>query len=243
MNVDLLEDEGFMKEINEKLISGKHSMSGNDAIVDVGVDCSHSEQDGDIGKAWVKCMDDAHSVHANTRQRLILGQEISSPANYLQAFTNDESNNTDNGNESPIQILTSKLGERGAASFLEAGVAGASPLAKTPDVKCLHAWLADYLFRKNTRNDADSADVDHPIGEAIVEALALRGVDISGTDSCHRVCGGGSGACDGSSSGSNDISDDVSISVSVPIARNKQRKRKYKELERRRRRRMEGSSD
>ena len=43
-------------------------------------------------------------------------------------------------------ILRQKLGERGAEAFLSSGVAGSSA-GSTDDVKCLHAWLGDYLFR------------------------------------------------------------------------------------------------
>ena len=143
----------------------------------------------------------------------------------------EETSGTDKMDESSImrqEILQTKLGERGAKSFLDAGVAAASPFATTVDVKCLHAWLADYLFRKmeisESHGDTDGLATEHPIGDAIVKALKERGIDISGTDTCHQVCSG----C---SSSSKDNSD-ASISVHVPVPRNKQR-RKRRQLEKR----------
>lgn len=64
----------------------------------------------------------------------------------------------------------------------------------------------------------DGLTTEHPIGDAIVNALKERGVDISGTDTCHEVCGG----CSSSSKGNSD----ASISVQVPIPRNKQRRKR-----------------
>lgn len=180
-SIDLLEDDGFMKEINTKLVE---------------------EESG--RNEWQICMNDAHAVHAKTRQDLIFGEKSSG--------------------KDQLQILQSKLGERGAQAFLDAGVAGANPSAKSLDVKCLHAWMADYLFRKKNDNSNErSGDLvtEHPIGDAIVKALKSRGVDISGTDTCHEICSG----CSQSSIGSVDNSSD-SISVHVPIPRNKQRRKR-----------------
>jgi len=187
-SVDLLEDDGFMKEINSKLVSGK---------------------EGVIDSEWTMCMDDAHKTHSATRKELIFGVKIS------DVDTMDD-------NSAALETLKSKLGERGAEAFLNSGVAGASSSASPVDVKCLHAWLADYLFRKVDTDENENTDGmarEHPIGEAIVEALKERGVDICGTDTCHKVCSG----CSHSSKSS---SSDASISVEVPIARNKQRRKR-----------------
>ena len=137
----------------------------------------------------VTCMNDAHKVHAETRKELIFGDDNS-----------DSIEESDN-----YKLLISKLGERGAKYFIEAGVAGANPLSKKVDVKCLHAWLGDYLMRSDTI-------AEHPIGDMIVNELEKRGVDISGTEDCHAICSG--------------CSADTSISVQIPIPRNRQRKKR-----------------
>ena len=157
----------------------------------------------------VQCMEDAHAIHSSTRKKLIFGG-------------NTEGTFDDNEN---FQMLKSKLGDKGAEYFLESGVAGANPLSKKKDVKCLHAWLADYLFRiADGEACEDGMTRNHPIGEAILLSLEERGVDFTGTDSCYHVCSGGVDAEGGDGA------------VTIPIARNKQRKKKDKEIERRRRR-------
>ncbi|KAK1747956.1 hypothetical protein QTG54_001919 [Skeletonema marinoi] len=154
-----------------------------------------------------QCMNDAHAIHSSTRKKLIFG-----PAR-------DDDNQT-------FQMLKSKLGDKGAEYFLDSGVAGANPLTKKKDVKCLHAWLADYLFRITDEEACcDGMTSNHPIGEAILQSLKERDIDFTGTDTCYHVCSGG-GVDVESGDGA----------VTVPIARNKQRKKKDKEFERRRRR-------
>jgi len=161
--IDVMEDDKFMNEINDKLIA-----------------------DSEENKL-VECMNDAHKTHAETRKELIFGDDNSGI---------EESDN--------YKLLESKLGERGAKYFIEAGVAGANPLSKK-DVKCLHAWLGDYLMRSDTI-------AEHPIGDMIANELEKRGIDISGTDNCHAIC---SGCCT-----------DTTTSVQVPIPRNRQRKKR-----------------
>jgi hypothetical protein len=159
-----------------------------------------------------KCMNDAHAIHSSTRKKLIFGSER----------RNTDESNDDN---QIFQLLQSKLGEKGAEYFLDAGVAGANPLSKKKDVKCLHAWMADYLFRITDEEVCDDGMTsNHPIGEAILRSLTERGVDFTGTDTCYLVCSGG--VDDNGGDGA----------VTIPVARNKQRKKKDKELERRRRR-------
>ena len=156
-----------------------------------------------------QCMNDTHAIHASIRKNLIFGNT-------------DESND---GNNQTIQMLQSKLGEKGAEYFLDSGVAGANPLSKKKDVKCLHAWFADYLFRFTDEEACDyGMTSNHRIGEAILLSLTEHGTDVTGTDTCYHVCSGGVDAEDGDGA------------VTIPIARNKQRKKKDKELERRRRR-------
>ena len=130
----------------------------------------------------------------------------------------------DNENGRAVEdILRQKLGERGAEAFLSSGVAGASA-GSTEDVKCLHAWLGDYLFRGPASagtEDGCSSDVDASVamGCAVAQALIDRGVDVSGTDVCQSLC------------------DPSSNSQPLPPRpRNKQRLKTGKEIARRKRR-------
>lgn len=128
-------------------------------------------------------MKDAHKVHASVRMEMIQREE-------------------------ERQILQSRLGEFGSKAFLTAGVAGASS-DSVSDVKCLHAWLGDYLFRGS---DAS------PLGAMVAEVLLDRGIGLEGTPDCQRFC------------------DPLSkLAASPPTPRNKQRLKTSKELARRRR--------
>ena len=126
-----------------------------------------------------------------------------------------------------------KLGERGAEAFLSSGVAGASA-GSTDDVKCLHAWLGDYLFRglpaEEGEGDDAADDNDIPtsisMGHAVVQLLKERGVDISGTESCKPLCDPSSNAA-----------------PLPPRPRNKQRLKTGKEIARRKRRRKEDDDE
>lgn len=162
-------------------------------------------------------VDHAHKIHSASREALL--------------FTSPDS--FDSTGCSPYQAIEKKLGNQGAQYFMEAGVAGANPSSGKLDVKCLHAWMADYLFRAVTddlfafsESDDSNSGVskDHPIGELIKDALLNSGVDITGTDNCHQVC-----------SGLNSVSKSENGSVSVPTPRNKQRKRRIRATERKRR--------
>lgn len=125
----------------------------------------------------------AHRVHSSVRSQLI------------------------DSREDRDRVLA-KLGKRGFESFMTAGVAGASPNALN-DVKCLHAWLGDYLFR---------GPEDSPVGDMVVQVLLERGVEVSGNADCKSYCDPKS-----------------NLLPEPPIPRNKQRKRSSKELARRRR--------
>ena len=124
-------------------------------------------------------------------------------------------------------ILRQKLGERGAEAFLSSGVAGSSA-GSTDDVKCLHAWLGDYLFRGATEDEDDTANVPTSIamGRAVAQRLKERGVDISGTESCRSLCDPSSNAA-----------------PLPPRPRNKQRLKTGKEIARRKRRRKEDEAE
>jgi hypothetical protein len=143
----------------------------------------------------------AHEVHARVRRDML------------------DRDGADHQKDVPMDILRQKLGERGAEAFLSSGVAGASA-GSTEDVKCLHAWLGDYLFRG--AENGDDADTSKAMGHAVVQALKERGVSISGTESCKSLC---------------DPSSDAA--PLPPRPRNKQRLKTGKEIARRKRRRKE----
>lgn len=126
-------------------------------------------------------MRDAHKVHAKIRMVLL-------------------------DTEDQRQALKLRLGDQGADFFLSAGVAGASPEAVS-DVKCLHAWLGDYLFR-----GAEAS----PLGALVAELLQERGIDIRGTIDCQSYC--------------DPLS---SLPAAPPTPRNKQRLKTTKERNRR----------
>ena len=137
-------------------------------------------------------VNEAHAIHAKSRLDLL--------------------------SKDAIERLETKLGKQGKDYFMKAGVAGTNPSAENSDIKCLHAWMADSLFRSSTINH-------HPIGQLIEYALLKRGISTKGTDNCHVVCSGANSSV---------TSQDGSV-VYVPIPRNKQRKKTVKETGRRRR--------
>jgi len=105
-------------------------------------------------------------------------------------------------------ILETKLGQKGSSAFLQAGVAG-SASGNVKDVKCLHAWLGDYLFRGPEKS---------PLGAMVASELYQKGFELKGTSNCHKFC---------------DPSSD--IAAEPPKPRNKQRLKTSKELARRKR--------
>ena len=166
-----------------------------------------------------------HEMHAKVRRNML---EV------LDATMNDDAvddHTTCSSHEGGAMenILRQKLGERGAEAFLSSGVAGASA-GSTDDVKCLHAWLGDYLFRgAQVEEDEEEEDKNNfdarasmAMGRAVVQALKERGVDISGTEGCRSLCDPSSNAA-----------------PLPPKPRNKQRLKTGKEIARRKRRRKE----
>lgn len=151
-------------------------------------------------ETWQHELLSAHEIHATARQNML--------------------------SKADLPLLQARLGSTGSDAFLRAGVAGTSPESK--DIKCLHAWLADYLFRctttiNNRINEKKSNEESVSIGASIVENLG--GTDIlKGTDDCHS-------RCDPSSA----------VVVEPPQARNKQRLKSKRESERRKRRKHEKS--
>jgi len=134
------------------------------------------------------CAIAAHNSHSSVRQELL--------------------------DRTDVDAIRNRLGDRGTDAFLKSGVAGASAGA-IADAKCLHAWLADYMFRGAI---SDEGDDRHEMGEAILNMLNDRGVDISGIETC-------SDSCDPSSR----------TVPTPPVPRNKQRLKPDKEKARIRR--------
>jgi hypothetical protein len=155
------------------------------------------EDEGYISKftEWVQqeeyvqtSVQESHRTHATVRKQLILS---------------DDNNNS----TTALQSLTDKLGENGAQAFLNSGIAGAS--IDKPDVKCLHAWLGDYLYRST----------DNVLGGEVAHMLEQeRGIPMCGTADCHKFCNPTS-----------------TVLVEPPKARNKQRLKTKKERTRRKR--------
>jgi hypothetical protein len=155
------------------------------------------EDEGYISKftEWVQQEEDVHTsvqeshrTHATARKQLILS---------------DDNNNS----TATLQSLTDKLGENGAQAFLNSGIAGAS--IDKPDVKCLHAWVGDYLYRST----------DNVLGGEVAHMLEQeRGIPMCGTADCHKFCNPTS-----------------TVFVEPPKARNKQRLKTKKERTRRKR--------
>ena len=161
-------------------------------------------------------MNKTHAIHSTSRMKLISASDDESTA------------------VSSHQVIENKLGKQGAEYFVKAGVAGANPEAEKPDVKCLHAWMADYIFRNdpidasttiNSSKMQPKMTQKHPIGAYIVNALKERNINTCGTENCHLVCSGVSSSC----------TSKYGQVVSVPTPRNKQRRRSVRGNERRRR--------
>lgn len=151
---------------------------------------------------WKESVQESHKKHADARQAILTAKSTSS----------------DNVNDS-LNLLKQKLGDRGANAFLNSGIAGST--VDKPDVKCLHAWMGDYLFHtaSNKNIDVDGDQHEHLLGAAIASTLAQeRQVSLCGTPDCHRYCNPQAVSVEG-----------------PPKARNKQRLKTRKEKDRRKR--------
>ena len=71
-----------------------------------------------------------------------------------------------------------RLGTDTVRRVLDSGITGLTP-SKLDDVKCLHAQLADELLSR-----------DNDVGKAVLDGLAARGVDPSGSEKCGEQCSG-----------------------------------------------------
>ncbi|CAJ1932641.1 unnamed protein product [Cylindrotheca closterium] len=157
---------------------------------------------------WKESCQARHETHAVARRAILLSR------------ANDSNSSPSSSSSFDISILQQKLGEKGSAAFLDSGIAGAT--VGKPDVKCLHAWMGDYLFHIAGNDDKDSRGHDHFLGEAIAAALQERNnISLSGTLDCHQYC--------------NPDYFSITGGVTVPKARNKQRLKTQKEKDRRKR--------
>lgn len=138
----------------------------------------------------------AHEIHATARQNML--------------------------SKADLQLLQARLGPTESDFFLRAGVAGTSPESK--DMKCLHAWLADYLFRCTNIVKINEKDNGlFSMGDSIVEKLGGTYI-LKGNADCHVFC-----------------DPNTSFAVQPPKARNKQRLKSKRESKRRKRRKNENS--
>lgn len=161
-------------------------------------------QQKSTGNRMLEEMNERHAVHAEVRRDLLSQEEL--------------------------DHIPSKLGERGTKSFLEAGVAGASPAVPKKDVKCLHAWLADALFMDNKNTGIMGDRITHELAAASLLPSSSEGesskkisANLSGTSDCHVFC---------NPTASEGLAD-------PPKPRNKLRLRTGKEIGRRKRRKQE----
>lgn len=185
------------------------------------------EDEGGIG-----AMNDIVKDSEVLRRSMVLTHELHAKVRRDMLEDADNADDSSNGANALAMndILRQKLGDRGAEAFLSSGVAGASA-GSTDDVKCLHAWLGDYLFRgvqAEEGEDDEDADVaaSTAMGHAVAQVLKERGVDISGTESCKSLCDPSSNAA-----------------PLPPRPRNKQRLKTGKEIARRKRRRKKDDDE
>lgn len=163
-----------------------------DQMEDDGYIANFTEQ-VESSEEWTASCQTRHEIHANARKEIVMRTKSSS--------------------DDPMSILEQKLGEKGAEAFLNSGIAGAT--VEKPDVKCLHAWLGDYLF--HVSSSSDNTD-KHYLGEAIAAVLQDREVPLSGNADCQQYC-------------------NLQASGAPPKPRNKQRLKTQKEKDRRKRKR------
>lgn len=127
-----------------------HLVNAVDMLEDAGMIQSFNDH-FQGNQTWLRAAAEANNVHAIVRRQQLAPEDW--------------------------DAIRSKLGPKGVAAFEESGVAGSSPTSS--DLKCLHAHLADRLFR----------GAEAVVGEAVIDSLSLHyGVDISGTPDCANLC-------------------------------------------------------
>ena len=81
-----------------------------------------------------------------------------------------------------------RFGAERFRTVMESGLAGITA-SKLNDVKCCHAQLADHLVRSGG-DGKGAANPRNLVGEAVLEELERRGVDVRGCDGCEQQCNG-----------------------------------------------------
>jgi len=164
-----------------------------DALEDEGMISALSKKMEKV-EDWQRSARDIHVEHAQIRKEMIIGDA------------------------QQMDVLKDRLGENGANAFLNSGVAGST--LDSLDVKCIHAWMGDDLFR--FRDGGEPSSASSPLGKAIREGLVEKGVDLFGTVNCSVYCDPNS-----------------SLPSAPPNPRNKQRLKSRKEVARRKRKKDE----
>lgn len=221
--VDRLEDDGMIQYYNDRLV--RHTKNS----LDDGKEEKKEDDDGDYDvKLLRESIWESHKAHATARTNILL---------HRPTIDNHVNNNDhqDDDDDDVLSYVKETLGPNGSKAFFSAGVAGATGKPSSSndgnddtteiDVKCLHAWLADYLFRGEDKSLL-GAMVAHRLSSPSKEGGEgeLFQGGIKGTIGCHALCDpkGGGG-----------------FVKPPPVARNKQRLKGRKERERRKRRRRE----
>lgn len=224
--VDDMEDEGFLQRWNAELLGwADHEVDEvNPTEDEMEIQRTSHKEKSMNASDWQQAVHEGHQVHAAARARL-----LQSPDDF--------------------RTIQTKLGDRGAQAFFNAGVAGATCLSSPPslllaspctdsvtstagrvekyqDLKCLHAWLGDYLFRGPTAS---------PVGAKVAKELSVRGVDITGTPHCWAQCSKNHMDNREGTSMSDQGNKSNMPTISPPKPRNKQRLKTGKEVARRRR--------
>uniref|UniRef100_A0A7S4RU17 Uncharacterized protein n=1 Tax=Ditylum brightwellii TaxID=49249 RepID=A0A7S4RU17_9STRA len=204
--IDELEDEGGIEQLNQKLLSEGESGDDNNEKGREIVEGKNKSSSNN--SRWVEAAIHANKVHASSRNEIL-----------MHKFNNNK--------EDMDLALHSKLGERGAVYFKTAGVAGMTSTTTTvKDLKCLHAHVADTLFR---------GDADAPIGSKVLQNL---NVPVEGANDCWKRCCPPSDIIS-SAVGDDNVQEDDVVIPAAPAPRNKQRKKRVKEIARKKRRREE----
>jgi len=233
--VDQLEDEGMIQQYNTRLKltpTTTTTTSSEDDDTD-----THEEEDVSIDVMVLReSIRQSHLAHATARRNILHHRPTTTTTNNNTSdIDTTVNNNNDDDNNDSLSFVLKTLGPKGTQAFLNAGVAGATPLPPVSssdiDVKCLHAWLADYLFRGGV-TDGDVGESGGGVENSMMGALVARQLEslledddedgIGGTMGCHVLC------------------DPTSTSgmAEPPKPRNKQRLKGRKEKERKQRRRQ-----
>jgi len=224
--IDEMEDDGYIEShFNPQL-----------QMIDTSEDNNNNDNDEMIKmknqrvEQLRKALKESHELHAQVRNKIVYS-DISGKDNIqllnskLGRQQQERLTSTNNDNNNIINITE---------IFLNSGIAGIANNTKqmNTDVKCLHAWLADYLFFGNTdSNENKKKNHFHWIGTQIEQILLNEyGISLNGSSNCKCMCDPSFEALD----------QEVQLKdsfLAAPKPRNKQRKRTRKEIARRKRKR------